>query len=76
MADCIKHNEYELIVGNIGLAHRGGSINVAVVRFNEYKRLSKANYGRIAGESVALFKNGELIREFIGSIERGENETL
>ncbi len=33
------------------------------MEFNEYVRLSKAGYGRVSGEPVTLFKDGEIIEE-------------
>lgn len=54
---------YELIVGNIGTVYRGSLETTARKEFNEYVRLSKAGYGRVAGEPVTLFKDGEIIKE-------------
>ena len=61
--------KYEVIVGNIGTVYLGSSLMEANAAWGEYKRQSKANYGRAAGESVAFFKDGELVREFIGSVD-------
>ena len=61
--------KYEVIVGNIGTVYLGSSLMEANAAWGEYKRQAKANYGRAAGESVAFFENGELTREFIGSVD-------
>lgn len=57
-------NNYEVLVGNIGLVHAGPGYAVALRVFNDYKTLSKAGRGRAAGEAVTLFKNGEPFKEF------------
>jgi len=54
---------YELIVGNIGTVYRGPLETTARMEFNEYVRLSKAGYGRVSGEPVTMFKDGEIIKE-------------
>lgn len=67
---------YSVIVGNIGTV--GNFTNKAAARkcFNEYRKLSRAQYGRASGESVAIFRgaadsesDAELIAEFIGARE-------
>ena len=60
---------YEVIVGNIGTVYLGSSLMEANAAWGEYKRQSKANYGRAAGESVAFFEDGELVRELISSVD-------
>lgn len=57
-------NNYEVLVGNIGLVHAGPGYAVALGVFNDYKTLSKAGRGRAAGEAVTLVKNGEPFKEF------------
>lgn len=57
-------DNYEVIVGNIGLVHAGPGYAVALGVFNDYKTLSKAGRGRPAGEAVTLLKNGEPLKEF------------
>ena len=54
---------YEVTVGNIGTVYRGALETTARTEFNEYVRLSKAGFGRVAGEPVTLFKDGEIIKE-------------
>jgi len=56
---------YELTAGNIGVVYRGPHAAIAVAEFDEYVQLSKAGYGRVAGEPVTLFKDGEVIKEHV-----------
>ena len=65
---------FEVIVGNIGNVYTGSFRGDAYNRFNTYVEQSKTNYGRAAGESVAILRNGEVIKEFIGTIEQELNE--
>ena len=65
---------YEVIVGNIGTVYRGSNLVEANAAWGEYKLQSEANYGRAAGESVAFFKDGELVREFIGSVDTEQEQ--
>lgn len=57
-------NNYEVLVGNIGLVHAGPSYAVALRVFNDYKKLSNAGLGRAAHEPVTLLKDGEPLKEF------------
>ena len=59
-------DNYEVLVGNIGLVHAGPGYAVALEVFNDYKTISETGWGRAAGEAVTLFKNGEPIREYPG----------
>jgi len=59
-------NELALVVGNVGTFRYGSNGFEAVKDYNDYVKMSKANYGRVAGESVILFKNGEIHREHEG----------
>lgn len=57
---------YEVIVGNVGAVYRGQSRNVAWDNFHHYVEQSKTNPGnRCYGESVLMFENGELKKEYI-----------
>ena len=69
----MKH-EYEVICGNIGTVHTGAAIRAAEIHFDEYVAQSKSEYGRAAGESVTLMRDGEIHREYIGTLERSEDE--
>lgn len=68
-------DNYEVLVGNIGLVHAGPSYAVALMVFNDYKKLSNAGLGRAAGEAVTLLKNGEPLKEFLPE-ETGRFQTL
>lgn len=64
--------EYEVIVSNIGCVHRGTNKKKAMKEFADYMRSSKLEYGRAGGESVDLYSDGEIIKEFTGSIHASE----
>lgn len=61
----VKH-EYAISVGNIGNI---GCANLkeAEKKYKEYVKQSKDNYGRAAGEDVALMVDGEPEKEYFGS---------
>ena len=61
---------YEVVVGNIGTVYSGGIHAVADGTFSEYVRQSKTGYGRAGGEDVTILRNGDIITEFIGSINQ------
>jgi hypothetical protein len=56
---------YEVIVGNIGKVHEGFSYRKALDTFFDYVKKSSENYGRAAGEEVTLWKDGEIIKDYI-----------
>jgi hypothetical protein len=60
-------NQYNLLVGNIGNISYTNK-NDAIKDYNHYVKISKKIITRCAGESVALFCNDEIIKEYIGSI--------
>ena len=64
---------YEVVVGNIGKVYSGTNGFEAFKTFQIYCGQSKSNYGRAAGEDVTLFKNGEIRKEFAGSIGRSDD---
>ncbi len=68
----IAEHDYEVIFGNIGSVHAGPRKREADKVFNTYVRSSKAECGRAGGEDVTLFRDGEIIREFIGSLSAKE----
>lgn len=57
-------SNYQVIVGNIGIVHEG--INPIEARgvYGDYKRQSQSNYGRAAGETVTILKDGEPCVEY------------
>lgn len=63
---------YVVNVGNIGnMEYR--SKKLAEECYTTYVTLSKTNQTRAAGESVVLFCNNEIIKEYIGTIDQ-ENQ--
>ena len=61
---------YTVVVGNIGTAHSGTNRKQAESHFCEYRDQSRRNYGRAAGESVVLLRNGDPIWQFVGKIDK------
>ena len=60
---------FEVLVGNIGRVYHGGLHRDALDVFTTYKKQSKQNIGRAAGESVTLMEDGEPILEHVGHNE-------
>lgn len=56
---------YEVYVGNVGCAHRGHDGLIALGEFDMWVEISKSTNGRASGEEVSLFKDGELIKDYI-----------
>ena len=56
-------------VGNLGQVFEGPNEIKAREAFKEYKGQSESDYGRAAGESVTLMRDGEPIQEHIGKQE-------
>ncbi len=50
----------------IGNVYSGNGTEAKRV-FATYREQSQTNYGRAAGEDVTLWKDGEPVKEFIGS---------
>ena len=61
---------YTVIVGNIGTVYNGTNGFTAVKEYNSYIGLSKQPYGKASGESVTLLKDGEVYKEYIGTIDQ------
>jgi len=61
----MKELECEVLVGNMGKVFEG-SLTKCKKIFQEYKQMSKDNYGRAGGESVYLIKEGEIEEEYYG----------
>jgi hypothetical protein len=64
--------KYEVVVGNVGTVYSGGFYDSALDAFTIYKSKSLNDYGRAAGEDVTMLKNGEIFREYIGSIAESQ----
>ena len=56
---------YEVIAGNIGTVYNGPYKDRADAVYNEYKELSKKDYGRAAGENIMILSDGEPIKEYM-----------
>ena len=56
---------YTIIVGNIGKVYDNTSAREAINAYTEYRIQSDKGYGRAAGETVSLLRNGELVAEHI-----------
>ena len=59
---------YDVTVGNIGTVYSGPDGAEAVRTYLVYLEQSTANYGRAAGESVILFRDGDPLRAYLGSV--------
>lgn len=60
--------QYTVNVGNIGNIPCTDK-KEALKTFDAYVEQSKSNYGRAAGESVMLFEDDVIIKDFVGSID-------
>lgn len=63
--------KHEVVVGNIGTVHSSNKSGLQA--YLEYRKLSKDNYGRAAGEDVTWFIDDEPRMEHIGSLTEEEN---
>ena len=61
-----------IVVGNIGTVYAGDSVKTARSHFKAYIKQSKEDYGRAAGEDVTWFMDGEIHREYVGSLSLEE----
>ncbi len=62
-------NKYIVNVGNIGNIQESNK-KQALKTYKEYVEMSKSNTGRAGGESVVLFVNDEIEREYIGTLHK------
>lgn len=65
---------YEVVVGNIGNVYSGHNLRDARFHARTYVDQSKSGHGRAAGESVTLFCDGEILDEFVGGRDKGNEE--
>ncbi len=65
---------YTVIVGNVGKIGEYASRQLAQESYKSYVELSTSGYGRVAGESVYLFENDEIIEEHMGTRYQEESE--
>ena len=61
---------FQVVVGNIGHVYDGSNYMQACAKYKTYVEQSKSNYGRAAGEPVTMFHNGEIKREYFGTLEQ------
>lgn len=62
--------KYQVYVGNIGMVYDGSDEAIAESKFQEYKKQSESNYGRAGGEDVTMMKNGEIFKEYVGTLSQ------
>jgi hypothetical protein len=67
-------DKYQVIVGNVGTVYSGNNRKTAVRTFEGYLQNSKASVGRVAGEPVTLWCDGEIEREHEGEADREDPE--
>lgn len=56
---------FEIIVGNVGKVHECDSIGEANHYFDKYVALSKVGRGRAGNENVDMYRDVEIIDEYI-----------
>ena len=57
---------YTVVVGNVGTVYAGNSRRDAIAEYEACKGASIGDVGRMAGEPVTLFADGEILREYPG----------
>ena len=65
---------YTVIVANVGKIGEYASRQLAQESYKSYVELSTSGYGRVAGESVYLFENDEIIEEHMGTNDDRDEE--
>jgi len=60
---------YTVVVGNIGKVLETTQFKEMLETYGEYKRQSKENYGRAAGETVTVFQDDAVKWETQGTID-------
>jgi hypothetical protein len=58
---------YTVVVGNIGVIHRGTRKSDALLIARIYEARSKSGHGRCAGRSVVVFRDKEMIASYAGT---------
>lgn len=61
-----------VVVGNVGNVIIDGGYMEARTAFYRYRRGSKEEEGREAGEDVTWFQDGEIFKEHIGKLSEDE----
>lgn len=72
----VQTPHYDVIVGNIGTVYRGYDEQDALSTFNTYVEQSSGKMGpcRAEGEDVTLMKDGEIEREYVGTLHEDEGD--
>ncbi len=60
-------HSWEVVVGNVGSVYRELDESGAYASYKAYVDISKEGYGRAGGESVTLFRDGEIVAEHVGT---------
>ena len=56
-------HQYETIVGNIGTVYSGTSYDEAQRKHDIYVEQAQGGYGRAAGETVTIMRDGDIYLE-------------
>ncbi len=59
---------YSVVVGNVGTVYAGDKFREAQRSYTSYVAISKEPCGRAAGEDVTMFRDGEIVKEYIGTL--------
>jgi hypothetical protein len=65
-----KAPTFTVLVGSVGNVYHGPDEALARMDYEDCCTLSRMNHGRMAGETITLCKDGEPIREYIGSNDK------
>jgi hypothetical protein len=68
--------KHEVVVGNVGTVLNTDDADKAKRTFDFYINASIVGDGRVAGESVVWFRDGEPLHEYVGQLERGDCKRL
>jgi hypothetical protein len=60
--------KFTVIVSNIGTVYTGSDSKVAESDYAAYVSASRGNIGNAAGETVTLLKDGEPVKDYIGTL--------
>lgn len=60
--------QYSVIVGNVGAVFYSINKKDAIATYKEYVKMSGSSKGRIGGEDVCLFCDGEPLYEHFGAL--------
>jgi len=66
--DAKKLSSIQVIVGNIGVVYDGNFMVEAIKLYDEYVSQSQSNRGRAAGEPVTILKDGDVHKEYAGTL--------